>query len=192
MESTEDNCAICIGELKKGLTCNLDCNHTFHYDCIKSVKNTKCPLCRTDFYMHHVYKTKYEYYNHISNMIDVLYFNLADEHNDHEFNEKMDKRSVKFIVKEKLNEISLMIEFLDLQDSVNGEYHYELDDVLAKQRGGYELLDMFNFIKNLFDEFIDNEECVPDYESLTDLETTMYDRGLLYLVKYIKDYNYTL
>ena len=191
MESTEDNCAICIGELKKGLTCTLNCKHIFHYCCLHSLVKETCPLCRTVFNMHDVNKTKYEYYNQISKLIDILYFNLADE-DDHEFNEKMDKRSVKFIVKEKLNEISLMIEFLDLQDSVNGEYHYELDDVLAKQRGGYELLDMFNFIKNLFDEFIDNEECIPDYESLTDLETTMYDRGLLYLVKYIKDYNYTL
>jgi hypothetical protein len=46
---------------------------------------------------------------------------------------------------------------------------------------------MFDFIKDIFDEFINDDD---DYESLTRIETIMYDRGLLLLNKYIKMYDY--
>ena len=130
MTSIVDDCAICIDELKKGLICTLNCKHIFHCCCLNRLEQNICPICRTPFPTHDVNKVIDNHYNQISSMISVLYINLAEPLNDYEFDEKMDKDSIRFIVKEKLNEISLKIENLDLQD--NNNFSFELDDVYSK------------------------------------------------------------
>ncbi|CAD8152808.1 unnamed protein product [Paramecium pentaurelia] len=46
-----DNCAICLEEIqpqKEPIDIRLDCNHQFHYDCIKKwlLKSKQCPVCK--------------------------------------------------------------------------------------------------------------------------------------------------
>jgi hypothetical protein len=50
IESTEDECSICYNN--EGIWCKLECDHTFHVKCVKSIffhKTLKkqCPLCRS-------------------------------------------------------------------------------------------------------------------------------------------------
>ena len=46
-----DSCSICLEILEKEVAI-LDCNHTFHFDCLSKYQETlntwviKCPLCR--------------------------------------------------------------------------------------------------------------------------------------------------
>ena len=44
-------CSICGDDLKNEYSHTLDCNHTFHYNCLflsfKSMKNLDCPYCRS-------------------------------------------------------------------------------------------------------------------------------------------------
>ena len=50
-------CSICLNKLNKN-TKALECGHTFHYNCIKTVENTlsiqymkfSCPLCRHQYH----------------------------------------------------------------------------------------------------------------------------------------------
>ncbi|XP_027351356.1 RING-H2 finger protein ATL74-like [Abrus precatorius] len=44
----EENCAICLGELRTRDNARLPCSHVCHYDCILEwfVKSGTCPLCR--------------------------------------------------------------------------------------------------------------------------------------------------
>ncbi len=181
----EENCSICI-EPFNGLVHKLECNHSFHYECLTQLKTEICPLCRTIFSMFKVHKTKYEYYNKINDILSLLYFDLADENKNYEFNDKMDKHSVRYYVKEQLDILSNMIEFLNIKDK--GKYSFELDLVHIKNSNrGININEMFDFIKDIFDEFINDDN---DYISLTIIETIMYDRGLLLLNKYIKMYDY--
>jgi hypothetical protein len=45
-------CPICADDLTNKYTHTLDCNHTFHYECLfysfKKGKNLLCPLCRSN------------------------------------------------------------------------------------------------------------------------------------------------
>ena len=42
-----DECSICLDFLDNyNDILTLDCNHKFHYNCIKNVKNNLCPYCR--------------------------------------------------------------------------------------------------------------------------------------------------
>lgn len=46
----EDNCPICLSEMKAKNTIILECYHKFHASCIfktMATNNRKCPLCRT-------------------------------------------------------------------------------------------------------------------------------------------------
>ena len=42
-----DDCSICLDSLNNKLV-KLDCNHLFHFDCIKNITNNSCPLCRRE------------------------------------------------------------------------------------------------------------------------------------------------
>ena len=42
-----EECSICLENLWGDVTL-LKCCHKFHTDCIKIVRNNKCPLCRND------------------------------------------------------------------------------------------------------------------------------------------------
>lgn len=46
-----ENCPICFEKLEYTVDVNdnivLQCNHSFHYNCISNINSMKCPLCRT-------------------------------------------------------------------------------------------------------------------------------------------------
>jgi|TARA_R110001632_G_scaffold140800_3_gene256863 hypothetical protein len=42
-----EECSICLENLWGDITL-LKCNHKFHTECIKIVKNRACPLCRNE------------------------------------------------------------------------------------------------------------------------------------------------
>ena len=47
--SMEEVCPICLGSLKEKETHTINCNHTFHTDCIMNwfrVSNGSCPCCK--------------------------------------------------------------------------------------------------------------------------------------------------
>ena len=46
--SEENLCSICIDSLENDKILKLECNHIFHLECLKKVKNNKCPLCRAN------------------------------------------------------------------------------------------------------------------------------------------------
>ena len=41
-------CSICIDSLENEKILKLECSHIFHLECLKKVKNNKCPLCRAN------------------------------------------------------------------------------------------------------------------------------------------------
>lgn len=42
-------CRICLEDIEESeLYLNLECNHTFHYECLEKMTNNLCPLCRKD------------------------------------------------------------------------------------------------------------------------------------------------
>ncbi len=47
----DEDCSICLENLKETQSCKLRCNHYFHYNCIMTNfnSNNKCPICRTEF-----------------------------------------------------------------------------------------------------------------------------------------------
>ena len=49
---SKENCSICMMSMKKDdEVCKLDCEHTFHKDCIMQwlkEYNYKCPICRKE------------------------------------------------------------------------------------------------------------------------------------------------
>jgi len=169
----EENCSICIEPLA-GLVHKLGCNHSFHYECLTALKTEICPLCRSVFCIFKVRKTKYEYYNKINDILSLLYLDLSDENKNYELNDKMDKHSVRYYVKEQLDILSNMIEFLNIKDK--GKYSFELDEVHIKNSNrGFDLNEMFDFIKDIFDEFISDDD---DYKSLNTIETIISDPGV--------------
>ena len=54
MESEENDCAICGEPLSEKYEYQLQCNHSYHYECImksfttNKYNKTQCPLCRKD------------------------------------------------------------------------------------------------------------------------------------------------
>ncbi len=40
-----NTCSICLEDLSSNII-ELNCKHQYHIECIKQVKNNKCPLCR--------------------------------------------------------------------------------------------------------------------------------------------------
>ena len=43
-----NKCAICLENILSDKIIQLDCNHQFHFDCLKKITNNKCPLCRDE------------------------------------------------------------------------------------------------------------------------------------------------
>ena len=52
IDSSNENCSICMLSLRSNIPVKTSCNHIFHNECImKNInvyKNNKCPLCRTE------------------------------------------------------------------------------------------------------------------------------------------------
>jgi len=182
----EENCSVCIEPLI-GLVHKLECTHTFHCECLhRSMKHT-CPLCRTPYDVYKVLKTKYEHYNSISNIISTLYTDLSepDVSDLYKFNDKMDKRTVRFYLKEELDILKNKIDHLNITDE--GVYNFKVDkDTNIVNIAGYDICDMFDILADLFVEFINDDD---DYETLTRIQMIMYNRGLLRLSKYISLYS---
>jgi len=181
----EENCSVCIEPLI-GLVHKLECTHTFHCDCLLHLKKNICPLCRESFNAGKVLKTKYEYYNDISNMISTMYTDLSkpDESDLYKFNEKMDKRTVRFYLKEELDKLKSKIDHLNITDE--GIYNFEFKNPRIVNIAGYDIYDMFDILADLFVEFINDDD---DYETLCRIQMIMYDRGLLKLSKCISLYS---
>ncbi len=47
----EEECSICLENLRTSKSCKLKCNHYYHYNCVMEhfKNNNKCPICRTEF-----------------------------------------------------------------------------------------------------------------------------------------------
>ena len=45
-----NECPICLEPLNiKSKIIKLNCNHTFHVDCVKKIRSNQCPLCLAEF-----------------------------------------------------------------------------------------------------------------------------------------------
>ena len=47
--NNENQCSICLETLGSKKIRTLECNHNFHEECLKGVRNKQCPLCRFPF-----------------------------------------------------------------------------------------------------------------------------------------------
>ena len=44
-----NECPICLDLINnKSKIIKLNCNHTFHVDCVKKIRSNQCPLCRSE------------------------------------------------------------------------------------------------------------------------------------------------
>jgi len=97
----------------------------------------------------------------------------------------MDKRTVRFYLKEELDILKNKIDHLNITDE--GVYNFKVDkDTNIVNIAGYDICDMFDILADLFVEFINDDD---DYETLTRIQMIMYNRGLLRLSKYISLYS---
>jgi len=97
----------------------------------------------------------------------------------------MDKRTVRFYLKEELDILKNKIDHLNITDE--GVYNFKVDkDTNIVNIAGYDIYDMFDILADLFVEFINDDD---DYETLTRIQMIMYNRGLLRLSKYISLYS---
>ena len=44
--SSLEKCCICLSKVKEGTDAELKCKHAMHLDCVKSLRDDRCPLCR--------------------------------------------------------------------------------------------------------------------------------------------------
>lgn len=57
VEVSSIECSICLDSIYPSAACTLECNHTFHWDCLTKIKfsqpndkHCKCPLCRAPIF----------------------------------------------------------------------------------------------------------------------------------------------
>lgn len=65
-----DNCAICLdNNLNINNKITLQCEHTFHKECINQYFGTNCPICKTDFITSNIYYINKNQNSNFSNII---------------------------------------------------------------------------------------------------------------------------
>jgi hypothetical protein len=41
-----EKCCICLSKVKEGTDAELKCKHAMHLECVKSLRDDRCPMCR--------------------------------------------------------------------------------------------------------------------------------------------------